>query len=76
MNNGNVGWYFDNPSIPSYRVRGLLLGTTTLQITDQFGKVGQVTVTVRPKQQFAWKYDNESNTATFLNFQMTKKNNL
>ncbi len=55
MSNGNVGWYYDNSSIPSYRVRGLTIGTTILQITDRAGKVGQVAVTVQPKKAIGIK---------------------
>jgi hypothetical protein len=47
MNNSNVGWYYDDSTIHSYRVEGILAGTTILQIRDSAGKMGQVVVTVR-----------------------------
>jgi hypothetical protein len=53
MNNGNIGWYFDNPTIPSYRVRGVTPGTTILQIRDSTGKVAQVVVTIVAKKDTA-----------------------
>jgi subtilisin family serine protease/uncharacterized protein YozE (UPF0346 family) len=50
MSNSNVWWYYADYSIPSYRVRGVNVGSTILQIRDSAGQIVQVRVEVKAKE--------------------------